>query len=286
MNRLIVIRAVGAVACVLFLYAIWTFPPALNDRTVPAIQSERHRSGDAQLDELARIASSRRDNSGASMSVSIVGAPEDRANEKRLSLQKMAAEQLQPQVFSDFGKFLDRARSGEPAVSAAAFMAVANRARGLTTLPSYSADDWSLLRRESFDWLEAAAGHGDFYAMWLYGGQAETLLSDRNGLSVEQRASVERKARGYLFSLVSNGVLEAFSRTAGYYLDGTLGKKDAVMALVVLGRYAELVGNDADTAGLQARALQSATSTEIAEAKRLLAVMKADPLASEIGARI
>ena len=122
--------------------------------------------------------------------------------------------------------------------------------------------------------------------MWLYGGQAETLLSEREGLSVEQRASVERMARGYLFSLVSNGILEGFSRTAGYYLDGTLGKKDPIMALVVVWRYAELAGNDADTAGLQARALQVATSTEIAEAKWLLAVMKANPLASDIAARI
>lgn len=206
--------------------------------------------------------------------------------ESDFSSQKIASERLQPEVFSDLGRFIARARSGGLAVSAAAFMAVANRARGLKTLPSYSIDDWGRLRRESFDWLEAAAGHGDLYAMWLYGGQAETLLSEREGLSEEQRASVERKARGYLFSLVSNGILEAFSRTVGYYLDGTLGKKDPVMALVVLGRYAEIAGNDVDTAGLQARAVQVATSTEIAEAKRLLAVMKANPLASEIGARI
>ena len=205
--------------------------------------------------------------------------------ESHFWLQKIVSERLQPEVFSDLEKFLDGARRGDVAVSTAAFMAVANRAPGLKTLPSYSIDDWGRLRRESFDWLEAAAGHGDFYAMWLYGGQAETLLSEREGLSVEQRASVERMARGYLFSLVSNGILEGFSRTAGYYLDGTLGKKDPIMALVVVWRYAELAGNDADTAGLQARALQVATSTEIAEAKWLLAVMKANPLASDIAAR-
>jgi hypothetical protein len=208
------------------------------------------------------------------------------SSNKRFSEQKAAADRWLPQAFSEPQKILDRAREGESGVSTAAFLAVANRAPNLWGTPSHSADDWIPTRIQSFDWLDKAARNGDFYAMWLYGGQAEVLISQAPDLSDADRQAIESKARGHLFSLMSNGVLEAFPTTAGYYLDGTLGKRDLVMALAVAELYVEIGGAAENMAMIQSRILQVATLDNVTESKRLLAMLKENAHAPAIGVRI
>jgi len=205
---------------------------------------------------------------------------------KRFQEQKAAADRWLPQAFSEPQKILDRARKGESGISAAAFLAVANRAPSLWSTPSHSADDWIPTRIQSFDWLDKAARNGDFYAMWLYGGQAEVLFSQAPDLSDADRQAIASKARGHLFSLISNGVLEAFPTTAGYYLDGTLGKRDLVMALAVAELYVDMGGAPENIAMIRSDILRAATTSDIAESKKLLAILRQHPLAPAIGARI
>lgn len=204
----------------------------------------------------------------------------------RLAAQRSGHSQVERDVFTSPQKFLERAKKGESKYATALFLALAHKAPGISGLPGYSAEDWNKWRIESLEWLSAAAMKGDYLAMLYYGTQAQAMLELQPELPPALREKINLTARGYLFSLVGNRVLEAYPWAAGYYHGGELGRVDLAMSAMLLDRYVAYGGDSRLVADQSARLEARLTAHDRQQMRKLSEELDKNPKSALFGSRI
>lgn len=215
----------------------------------------------------------------ASKNTSIANAATSFQVAKALAKSRAQVDAIEPEVHSSPDKFVRAASDGNGTAAVALFKYLANG----KTIPELHDTNQRLV---SFEWLEMAANRGDVLAMFTYGTQASTYIRYATDLSSEQKTAIENKARGYIFSLISNGATEAFPWAASHYFNGELGRTDISMASALLTRFQELGGSEATVSDFRANVSRLLTKAQSDEAEVLLGVLRSNPRDSRLAARI